>query len=236
MDPRNVYFHEDDYGQIEVLPVSNWDFCARQIGEINTFSEQHRAPGGMGWTDVFMQKEEPAKLASLTLGADVVSRALSQDIPKFDRVTTGYSSHVEECRDTLAFGFDRDCVIFISTNEANAVSNIWLGLGGPGEAERGALLAALRSLSAFSSLLLVDWAWGRLFLLDDEIAISQYLVEREIHMNKVCETIRQRRLQEAEEKVRQEAFEKRRPRRWWQIFRGARSPQASYSDRMRERG
>ena len=218
MGQRSVYFHEDDYGQIEVLPVNNWGFCARQIGEINTFSEQHRAPGGMGWTDVYVQREEPAKLASLTLDADAVSRALSQDLQNFDRVTTGYSSHVEECKSTLAFGSDRDCVIFISTNEAQAVSNIWLGLGGPGEAERAALLSALRSLSAFSSLLLVDWAWGRLFLLDDENAISQYLVEREVHIKKVWETIRQRRLQEAEEKARQEALENRRPRRWWRIF------------------
>ncbi len=28
---RSIYFHEDDYCQIEILPVQNYEYCKREI-------------------------------------------------------------------------------------------------------------------------------------------------------------------------------------------------------------
>lgn len=167
---------------------------------------------------MYVQTQEPETLASLSLNAGVVSRALSLTLPRFDRVTTGYSTYVEECKNTHGFGFDRDCVVFISFCDAGAVSNIWLGLGGPNDAERRALLSALRQLQTLSGLLLFDWAWGGLFLLEDQDGICRYLEARELHMKRITETNTQRRKQEADEKAKQVAS-KASPRRWWQVHR-----------------
>src|SRR5512144_460743 len=98
MTKRTVYFHEDDYCQIEVLPAQSWEYCAIQLGQIAEFSEQHRTPNGMGWTGIHVRGKAPATLAALSLDVDSVSRALSQYLVPFDRVETGYSSHREECR------------------------------------------------------------------------------------------------------------------------------------------
>ncbi len=36
---RTVYFHEDDYCQQEILPLSNKAVCLKEMDEINGFSE-----------------------------------------------------------------------------------------------------------------------------------------------------------------------------------------------------
>lgn len=218
MQQRSVHFHEDDYCQIEVLPAQNWGFCTHQLGQIDDFSAQHRASDGVGWTDVFARSQEPDSLASIGLSVDAISCSLSSHLAQFDRVTTGYSSHVEECSNTLAFGFDGDCVIYVSASEAGTASKIWLGLGGPNETERHALISSLRNLRGCSQLLLVDWGWGQLFRLEDEAGISEYFLEREARWKELSDKLRQRRLEEANEKTRQQATDKSR-RRWWQFFR-----------------
>lgn len=215
MEQRSVYLHEDDYGQIEILPAQNWEFCTRQIEQIAAFSEQHRAPGGVGWTDVLMRTQEPDTLASLALNREVMSQALSAHLLPFDRVWTGYGSHTEEYQDTLAFGFDRDCVICVSTDDSGSVSNLWLGLGGPSQTERDSLISAIRELRQFAKLLFVDWGWGRLYLLDDEEGISQYLIEREVTFES-SRNLHQQRMQEAREMTQKSPVENRR---WWQFFR-----------------
>lgn len=156
-------------------------------------------------------------LASLALNREVVSQALSSHLLPFDRVRTGYGSYTEECQDTLAFGFDRDCVICVSTDDSGGVSNLWLGLGGPNQTERDSLISAMRELRQFAKLLFVDWGWGRLYLLDDEEGISKYLVEREVEFASFRK-MHQQPMQEAKREMPQKPPVKNR-RRWWQLFR-----------------
>ena len=76
-----IYFHEDDYCQIEVLPVSNWEHCATQIGEIESFSEAHPAPGGTGWTDMYVREENPFSLRDLGISRTTLASALREALP-----------------------------------------------------------------------------------------------------------------------------------------------------------
>ena len=39
---RKIYFHEDDYCQLEVLPLAARQFCLQEMGEIDAFAEEHR--------------------------------------------------------------------------------------------------------------------------------------------------------------------------------------------------
>jgi hypothetical protein len=59
---NEVYFHEDDYCQQEVLPLTALDFCSKQIKEIDEFAVAHLAPGG---ADIPMSSRERIHLRSL---------------------------------------------------------------------------------------------------------------------------------------------------------------------------
>jgi hypothetical protein len=190
MTDRIARYHEDDEGEIQVLPASNWDHCASQIVAIDDFSEQHRDPGGAGWTDVYIRDREMVPLADLGLTAADVSRCLGTDLPAFDSVEID-SGGWRQCRGTHAYGFD-SCVVFVCANEAGVVDQVWLGLDGPAESEQASLLAALQKLSGLGSLLLVDWGWSRLFALTDQEGISRYLEERESRFRAILEEIRKR--------------------------------------------
>lgn len=39
---REIFFQEDDYGQIEPLPLQNPPFCLEQAGVVAEFSREHR--------------------------------------------------------------------------------------------------------------------------------------------------------------------------------------------------
>jgi hypothetical protein len=204
---RAVYFHEDDFCQIEVLPAENSAYCARELDQIAEFSAQHRAPDGVGWTDVYPRGEAQKKLADLLLSADRASGALAEHLPEFDRVETGYGSHVEQCRGIRAFGFDRGCVVFMSETETRYVRDIWLGLDGPDESATAALVAALGKLSGLAPLILVDWGWERVIALGDSASLDRYCAER-----------RERFRQMHEEMQRQRELRTTAKKPWWRFW------------------
>jgi hypothetical protein len=71
---REAYFHEDDYCQIEVLPLDDLYFCLRQAGEIAEFSNEHRA--GSSWDAMYIRGANPTPLASLNISLSQVREAL----------------------------------------------------------------------------------------------------------------------------------------------------------------
>lgn len=186
MSKRTIYFHEDDFCQIQLLPARNWGHCAQQLGELSEFAEAHRAPGG-GWTEVYMRQDEPESIASLALTVDWLCTLLASSLEPFDRVDTGYGSRRDPCEHTRAWGFDEDCAVFLEFAHDGTVQHIWLGLGGPGAEAQRSLLKALGDLGNLHPMLLVDWGWGRLFRSDDGASLASYLAEREAHWSVIAE-------------------------------------------------
>ena len=111
---RSAYFHEDDYCQIELLPIDNLGFCLKQAGEISEFSEEHWK--GMGWDSMYVRKVNPRKLSSLKLQLNDVRSVISKTMPEYDEVYTGYSSYREKCTNTYAFGGDKTATLFLEVS------------------------------------------------------------------------------------------------------------------------
>lgn len=211
MSNRRAYFHEDDYGRIEVLPVENWYYCASQLGLIAKFYEQHRAPNGTGGTGMSVRHPQPTSLSTLAIPDAELSRRLAAHLLPFDRVETGHGTQIVECERTRAFGPDGDCAVFYSFDETGIVTKIWLGLGGPAPTEREMLLSAFRDVQGMRKLLLVDWPWERLFALDDFDVIAAYLLERERHMQGVYDRLDARRSREPPQPTKT-----KKP--WWRFW------------------
>ena len=196
MTKRRVYFHEDDFCQIELVPAENWEYCAREMGNVSAFSAEHRAPEGIGWTDVYLRNAEPVGLIQSALTVEMVAGLLAPHLESFDLVETGYGSHAEECKHTYAYGFDAGSVIYFS-EQVGIVNHIWLGLDGPPSDRQAALIQAMATLNQRVPLILVDWGSESLLRLADQDSLKTYLLGREERMRALGEELEKRRAAEA---------------------------------------
>ena len=168
----SIYFHEDLYCQVELLPRSAWDFCAQQIGVIADFAKAHRA--GMGYTDIYLRLDAPTALVDLKLRADDLDRLLAARLPRHRSVTTGYSTHVEPALGTVGYGQQSYCLL-VEADKEGIVKGAFLKLASLQPSELEALHGALSELARTVDLLLVDWERGVLVALADSAALHGYL-------------------------------------------------------------
>jgi hypothetical protein len=168
-----IHFHEDLYCQIQLLPRSAWTYCADQLGIIEEFAKVHRE--GDGYTDIYVRRDGPARLAELCLRADDLDRLLSAWLPRHRSVTTGYSTHVEPVLRMVGYGPRQSCCLFVEGDETGLVKQVFLLLAGLQPRELDQMHAALRDLAQTADLLLVDWEDGRLLALGDGAAVRDYL-------------------------------------------------------------
>ncbi len=157
---REIYFHEDDYCQQQLLPREATTHAESELRKIDEFSAAHRSPGGLGWTDVYMREEAPAQFATLKMKRHDFDALISPILPAFDRVLTGYSSHREVCTRTAAWGLSRECVLFADWSDADVIANVWCGFFDPEEEQIRSAARVIAALGRIHPLVFVDWAWG----------------------------------------------------------------------------
>lgn len=150
---RTVFFHEDDYCQLEILPLTARGFCLKEIANIGDFSKNHQAD--FGFTDVYLLEDSAHKLVELALRPEQLDTALSF-LPSYDRVETGYASQRVECTETHAKGNGRGQTVFWSVDKDGLVDAIWLDLWiTPETKERWRDI--LTALGQLAPVLLADW-------------------------------------------------------------------------------
>ncbi len=172
---RSIYFHEDDYCQIELLPRSAQQHCVTEMGIIDDFAAKH-SDGGMGYTDIYLRPDAPHALSELRLAVSGFASAIQKHLPPYDSVFTGYSSHRERCKRTLAWG-DASFVIF-ADQDAEIVQHAWLSFGSHGLFDAGRITRALRSLPSSDSIIIADWSWSLIASISDARALDEYFRQR----------------------------------------------------------
>jgi hypothetical protein len=157
---REIYFHEDDYCQQQLLPRGAGAYAEAEIKRIGEFANAHRAPGGTGWTDIYVRQEAPVELRTLGIDRALFAQTAAPFLPPFDVVYTGYSSHREECKKTAAWGRSQGCALLADWDEEGIIANVWAEFF---EQEEASIVAGTRALAALGKLhplVYVDWAWG----------------------------------------------------------------------------
>jgi hypothetical protein len=157
---REIYFHEDDYCQQELLPRESLPFAEAQVKQIAEFANAHRAPGDAGWTDMYMRKDPPVSFRSLGIKNENLDSVVSPHLPPFDLVYTGYSSYRERCKKTAAWGTCQHNALFADWDDDGVITNVWAQFF---ESDEKSLLAASKAVVALGtlrSLIYVDWAWS----------------------------------------------------------------------------
>ncbi len=121
---RTVYFHEDDYCQIEILPLSAKKFCLKQIGEIFGFAEKHTEE--YGFSDIYIRNENSHSIREVGISHEKIAEILDF-LPEFDEVTSEYLQWIEDSKPVFSRGIDNDTAVFWEKDENNIISAMWLG-------------------------------------------------------------------------------------------------------------
>src|SRR4029077_1772207 len=156
---REIYFHEDDYCQTELLPREALTYAEAEIKKIAELANSHRAPDGAGWTDVYVRQKPPVSFRALGMKKEELGSVISPHLPPFDLVYTGYSSYRERCRKAAAWGTSPHNAIFVDWDDEGIIGNVWTQFF---ESDEKSLLVASKAVTALGmqhSVIYVDWVW-----------------------------------------------------------------------------
>jgi hypothetical protein len=172
---REIYFHEDDYCQQQLLPRSATAHAVAEVKKIGEFADAHQVQGGLGWTDVYVRQEAPPEFRTLNLKREDLAAIVSPILPVFDIVYTGYSSHREKCEKTAAWGRSQQCALFADWDDDGMVANVWAEFFDREEDSIRAASKAVTALGKVHPLVYVDWAWGYTCDASEEEAFASML-------------------------------------------------------------
>jgi hypothetical protein len=175
MPRQEIWFHEDDYCQQELLPLAAMGFCLRQVEQSQEFAAEHADPQGAGWTDVYVLKQPPIRLIDLSIDIDTATRIFSAYLPQTSAVTTGYASYREPCERAAAFADDLNA-LFVKWNKDRKIEAIWTQIFAIEHLD--APITAMQELGKSYPLLYADWAWGFATAVDGSHALRERIVAK----------------------------------------------------------
>jgi len=178
---HEFHFHEDDVGQIQVMPMANWNYCEREFAALIEHDKNHAAPNGAGWTKMYKFSNDAESLKDTMSLRDLkITEArfielLSPHCKLFERLVSPLSEYDEELGiRSIGFGPAKYAGI-IADMDGELVASIWCMLPGRRQEDNVKFADMLTALSRDHHLLLVDWAQLRLVDLRLRRALESYL-------------------------------------------------------------
>ena len=169
-EANSLFYHEDDYCQIELVPEENFDRLIRQAENVEDFAAKHFT--GQGYTDMMIRDEHAFPLRHRGIRPAELDEILSGlALPRHDQVSTGIRPGEMPCVRTIGFGENYHAIFY--DYESDIVDNIWLD--GPGEFEPGKLIQVLHQIGVKWRLLLMDWNSLELIDLSNLEQLKKYL-------------------------------------------------------------
>ena len=169
-------FWEDDYCQIEIIPVENRDFILKQSKNINASAQKSRTD--YGFTAIFERSSNPVQTLSKEFRTDYLEQTLlGFQFQKAKHIRYDNSQILTcETGKTKAFGFSNFTVFFDTEDEF--VKNIWIHIGLIVSVKQFELIeSALYTLGEECELILIDWNSLQLFDLSNKAQIQKYLMD-----------------------------------------------------------
>lgn len=163
----SIFYHEDDFCQLEILPRENMTDLLAQADNIADFTAEH------GNTDIYIRDESKLRLRDRKIRKAELETVLSKlTEKKHTEVATGYGSAYRiKSANTIGYGHDYSAIYF--DHEDDRVKNIWLtnlfGLNYQNTVE------VLWELGKKWNLILMDWNSSQLIDLSSKEKIRNYL-------------------------------------------------------------
>ena len=170
----SIFYHEDFYRQIELIPQENYFKALKNISANSIDYESEH-----GFISIVERGEQKIRTEDLNIQFDSVNQELEKfTIKKYDIVKTGYGNTITVKKNTVALGFER-IALFFELTQSDMVRNIWLcqSLDLPRVSISNNLLNAMVTLGREYNLILVDWNEEVAIRLSSIKAVKSYLEE-----------------------------------------------------------
>ncbi|MEH1009491.1 hypothetical protein VDP25_17265 [Winogradskyella sp. ECml5-4] len=162
-----IFYHEDDFCQIEIVPKENLSDLLKQADNIADFSTEN------GYSDIYVREENKVSLKSREIDKTELEKLLAElGTEKHTEVITGYGSDYRvKSENTIGFGKEYSAVYFDFENDK--VKNIWttnlFGLN------NDKVVDVLSRIGKKWNLVLMDWNRSELVDLSNKEMIKKYL-------------------------------------------------------------
>jgi hypothetical protein len=166
----SIFYHEDDYRQVEIVPFENFNELIKQADNIQDFAEKNF--DGVGYTDIMIREDNGLKLKERGIPVTELEKVLlNLSLPKKTSVTTGIRPGEMISKNTLGYGENCDGLFF--QFESDIVSSIWIA--GTIPTDKDKVIDTLHALGHKWHLLLMDWNSCELVDLKNKEQVIKYL-------------------------------------------------------------
>lgn len=173
----SVFFHEDDYCQIELLPVQNLFTKHGETVVIKDYSEKHFTEDG--FINIISRNQVALPLSKLNITYYDFQSLLKQDaLFHFDKIYTGYSSYRELKKNIHGFGFENYILYYEFCN--NLILNAWVDYNNISDTLNvypEKLQNAFFKLGEDLNLILVDWNQLTTIILKNKTSVTDYVTD-----------------------------------------------------------
>ena len=167
-----LFYHEDDYCQVELSPKENLPLFQKESEEITDLAG--KSFDGYGYTDIYVRNDNRVELRERKINPGELEQIISEmGLNKATKVVTGYGeTYRQALKDTVGFGGNYSAVYF--DFRGNVVNHIWFT--DPFGIETQRLTQCLLDIGERWSLLLMDWNQTLLVDLSKKNEIEKYLI------------------------------------------------------------
>ncbi|BFM45281.1 hypothetical protein CFS9_39220 [Flavobacterium sp. CFS9] len=168
---ENLFYHEDDYLQVEIISKSNIFEQQKSLDDLEyNFSEY-------GFSNINFRHKKKIPTSSLKIKPNELKAHLKEySLIEFNNVYHGYSSNPILKKNTISFGFEDYAILF--DFEKETVKNIWMvfnpKLKLPFHSYSN-LLNALFLLGNKYDMILIDWNEEKIVNLSHKQEMQSYL-------------------------------------------------------------
>ena len=162
-----IFYHEDDFCQIELVPKENLSYLLQQADNIEDFTAEN------GYAKIYVREENKVSLKSRKIDKLELEILLTElGTEKHTEVITGYGSDYRvKSENTIGFGKEYSAIYFDFDNDK--VNNIWItnlfGLN------REKVVDVISRIGAKWNLVMMDWNRSELIDLSNKEMINNYL-------------------------------------------------------------
>lgn len=118
-----IYFHEDMYCQVELVPRENMLHLQGEIEAIEKFAAENF--DGQGYTDLYERKGDPVAISQSKISVGEMDKCLLHNgFAKADTVYYGYGAERIKAESTHAYRFYK-CDVFVE-HKSDIVTALWI--------------------------------------------------------------------------------------------------------------